>query len=134
MSGIATVLNDSLNYTATSTILDEADATDFFTILANQQNGSESLSNTYLDSGITEYTNGNYEAAAKAFEAAIAICPESENIADTTQYLSQTYLKLDKLDKAIATYEAAVKRDPDEDTFRPALPLPELQEPDQCYY
>ncbi len=56
MSGIANVLANSPTCEASKTVLDEADASNIFSALANQQNGMEDLSNTYLETGITEYS------------------------------------------------------------------------------
>jgi hypothetical protein len=41
-SYIATMLADSLTYEATETVLEEADASDLFSVLANQQDGMDS--------------------------------------------------------------------------------------------
>lgn len=121
MSGIGTVLANSLTWGTTSTILDQKDATDIFSILASQEDGLENLSNSFLDTGITHYSNGDYEEAAKAFEAAIAIDPDSDNNSNTTKYLAQAYLNLDKTDKAIETYEKGIQRNREDDSLRNAL-------------
>lgn len=121
MSGIATVLANSLSYQAASTVLDEKDATDIFSALVSQQDGLETLANQFLQNGIDLYANEDYEKAAKAFSAAIAIAPDSEYNTDTTQYLAQTYLKLDDMDKAIETYENALQRDPSDETLHASL-------------
>lgn len=120
MSGIESVLTESLSWESASSVLDEKSAMDIFTALANQQDGLEDLSNQFLQTGIDEYTSGDYEKAAKSFEAAIAISPSSEYNADSTKYLAQTYIELDTVDKAIETYENAVQRDPENDEFRTA--------------
>lgn len=121
MSGIETVLANSLSWTAASTILDEKDATDIFSALVSQSEGLSELSNQFLQNGIDAYTNEEYEAAAKAFEAAIAIDPDSDYRTETTQYLAQTYLKLEKTDKAIEAYENAIQRNGDDATLRTSL-------------
>ncbi len=121
MSGMETVLADSLTWTAASTILDEKDATDIFSTLVSQTEGLEDLSNQFLQNGIDYYSNEDYEKAARAFEAAIAISPDSDYSAETTQYLAQTYLKLEKDDKAIEAYENAINRDGDDATLRSSL-------------
>ena len=89
--------------------------------LADQQDGLEDLANQFLESGIDQYTSGDYEDAAKSFEASIALAPASDYNADTTKYLAQTYIEMDQVDKAIETYENAVQRDPENDEFRTAL-------------
>ncbi|WP_319523745.1 tetratricopeptide repeat protein [uncultured Desulfosarcina sp.] len=119
--GIESVLGDSLSWGTATTILSERDATDIFSILASEDTKLEELSNTFLDAGITQYTNGDYEEAARSFAAAIAIYPDSDNNADTVKYLAQTYIELDEVDKAIETYETAIANDPTNADFRTAL-------------
>jgi tetratricopeptide (TPR) repeat protein len=102
-------------------VLDEKSAQDIFSVLANGQNGLDSLSNQFLENGIDQYQNENYAEAAVAFEAAIGIAPNSELGTQTAQYLVQTYLQLEKTDKAIETYQNAILRNPDDDELRTAL-------------
>jgi tetratricopeptide (TPR) repeat protein len=112
MSGIATVLSNSLNVINNSGFFEEKDGTDLLAALVQQQNGLENLSNQFLQTGIDQYLNKKYEEAAKSFEAAIAIAPQSSYNAETTQHLVQTYLKLEDTDKALETYEKAIDRQP----------------------
>ncbi|BBO82632.1 hypothetical protein DSCO28_31980 [Desulfosarcina ovata subsp. sediminis] len=121
MSGIESVLANSLTWEPATTILDEQDATDILSILANQSDGMAEMSNEFLDSGITSYANGDYEEAATAFEAAYAIDPDNDNSTQTVQYLAQSYLKLEKTGKAIEAYEKAIEQDPTNTTFRTSL-------------
>ncbi|BBO92399.1 tetratricopeptide repeat protein [Desulfosarcina ovata] len=122
MSGIEDVLANSLSWsTSTGTVLDEQDATDIFSILASEEDGLAEMAENFLNSGITYYSNGDYEEAAKAFAASISLDPDSDYSSDATKYLAQTYIELDETDKAIETYEAAVMRDPDNADFRTAL-------------
>ncbi|BBO78321.1 hypothetical protein DSCW_57380 [Desulfosarcina widdelii] len=119
--GIESVLGDSLSWGTATTILSERDATDIFSILASEDTKLEELSNTFLDAGITQYTNGDYEEAARSFEAAIAIYPDSDSNSDTVKYLAQTYIELEDVDKAIETYETAIANDPTNTDFHTAL-------------
>ncbi|GAB6905303.1 putative TPR repeat-containing protein [Desulfosarcina cetonica] len=121
MDGIATILQNSLYPTTQSSIFDEKDGTDLLAALVQQQNGLETLSNQFLQTGIDQYLKKDYEEAVKSFEAAIAIAPQSSYNGETTQYLSQTYLKLEKTDKAIETYEKAVAREPSNGDLHSAL-------------
>lgn len=121
MSGIESLLADSLTWTTASTVLDEKDATDIFAALVNQNDGLTQLSNQFLQNGIDSYASEDYEKAAKAFEAAIAIDPDSDHNTETTQYLAQTYLKLENTDKAIEAYENAIQRNGDDATLRTSL-------------
>ena len=119
--GIEDVLNESLTWESASNILTEKDADDLFAALTTNSENLETLSNQFLDNGITFYTNENYEEAAKAFQAAISIYPDSDYYSQTVQYLSQTYLKLEDTDKAIEVYENAIAKDPTNAEYRTAL-------------
>lgn len=121
MSGIGTVLNNSLNAINNSGLFEEKDATAIFDALSNQQEGMENLSNQFLQTGIDEYLNEDYEKAAKSFEAAVNLAPYSDYNIESSKYLVQTYLKLEETDKAIETYQAAIQRNPDDDTLRASL-------------
>ena len=86
-----------------------------------QRNGMENLSNQFLQTGIDQYLNKDYEKAAKSFEAAVSLAPNSTYNVESSQYLVQTYLKLDETGKAIDTYVAAIQRNPERDDLRSSL-------------
>jgi tetratricopeptide (TPR) repeat protein len=81
----------------------------------------ETLSNQFLQTGIDQYLNEDYEKAVKSFEAAVSLAPYSAYNVESSQYLVQTYLKLEETDKAIETYQAAIQRNPDQDSLRASL-------------
>jgi tetratricopeptide (TPR) repeat protein len=119
---IASALSNSVYYyDFGSTDYDDTVFNGLYSALVNQQNGMESLSNQFLQTGIDHYQNERYDEAAKAFEASIAIAPNSSYNTDTTKYLSQTYLKLEEPDKAFATYKSAIERNPQDDDLRTSL-------------
>ena len=119
--GIETVLNNALNPLNNAGLFEEKDATALFDALLQQQNGMETLSNQFLQTGIDQYLNKEYEKAAKSFEAAVSLSPYSDYNVESSQYLVQSYLKLEKTDKAIETYQAAIQRNPDNDSLRTSL-------------
>ena len=119
--GIDAVLNNSLNAVNNSGLFEEKDATALFDALLQQQNGMETLSNQFLQTGIDQYLNKEYEEAAKSFQAAVSLAPYSEYNVESSQYLVQSYLKLEETDKAIETYQAAIQRNPDIDSLRASL-------------
>ena len=112
-------LNSS--YNSSSGLFGQTDATAIFDALLQQQNGMEDLSNQFLQTGIDQYLNKDYKKAAKSFEAAINLAPNSSYNVESSKYLVQSYLKLEKTDKAIETYKAAIQRNPDQDDLRTAL-------------
>ncbi|XPS85841.1 tetratricopeptide repeat domain protein [Desulfosarcina variabilis str. Montpellier] len=102
-------------------IFEEKDSDDLFDALTLQQSKLESLSNQFLQTGIDQYMKKDYTAAAKSFQAALSIAPSSSYSSDTTQYLVQTYLKLEETDKAIETYAQAIERTPSDEQLQSAL-------------
>jgi tetratricopeptide (TPR) repeat protein len=112
---------DSASTSSGSGIFDNTDPTSIFDALTQQQNGMENLSNQFLQAGIDQYLNKKYEEAAKSFEAAVSLAPNSSFNADSSKYLVQTYLRLEKTDKAIETYKAAIQRNPDRDDLMASL-------------
>jgi tetratricopeptide (TPR) repeat protein len=119
--GIETVLNNSLNALNNAGLFEEKDATAFFDALLQRQNGMETMSNQFLQTGIDQYLNKEYEKATKSFEAAVNLAPNSSNNVDATKYLVQSYLRLEQTDKAIDAYTAAIQRNPDRDDLRTSL-------------
>ena len=131
MSGIETVLADSLTWTAASTVLDEKDATDIFAALVSQNDGLTQLSNQFLQSGIDSYTKAvelddsaenrysygeallkieDYEAAEEAFNKVKTTYPDST----AGDYgLGKMYLLTEAYEKAIEEFEAALEIDPE---------------------
>ena len=104
-----------------SGVLGEKDATSVFDALLQQQNGMETLSNQFLQTGIDHYQNKKYKEAAKLFESSIGLSPNSSYNVDTSKYLVQSYLKLGQNDKAFNVYKKAIERNPDRDDLRSAL-------------
>lgn len=121
MSGIATILQNSMNTVTDAGIFEEKDATALFDAMLQQQNGLDDLSNQFLQTGIDQYLREDYTEAAKSFEAAVNIAPNSSYSNETNQYLVQTYLKLEETDKAIETYQKAIERNPSSEALRSSL-------------
>lgn len=90
-------------------------ADNFFVNSMQQQYQLESLSYQALSKGIDLYAKKDYEGAANEFQRAINLNPNSNYSVDATKYLTQSYLKLEKSDKAIEAYRNMLKRKPDRD-------------------
>lgn len=118
MSGIVSVLQNALIGNQEKSILDKKDANDLFSALRADSTSLENLSSQFLQVGIEQHFNGDYKEAAKSFEAAINISPQSEYTSQTAQYLSQAYLKLDQPDKAIAAYKKIISMNPTNSDIR----------------
>lgn len=102
-------------------ILDGVSANNLFVSASQQQAQLESLSNQALSRGIDLYTNQDYAGAVKEFQRAINLDSSSPYAANATQYLAQSYLKLDQTEKAIKTYQTALKRNPADGDMQLAL-------------
>ena len=96
-------------------LLNGVSADQLFVTSLQQQSQLEALSNNALSSGIDQYMRKEYEAAAKDFEKSINLYPTSSVSADAIKYLAQTYLKLEKTDKAIDAYQRGIKLNRDRD-------------------
>jgi len=86
-----------------------------FVTSIQQQSQLEALSNQALSSGIDKYMRKEYEDAAREFQKSINLLPTSVYSADATKYLTQTYLKLDRPDKAIDAYKRGIELNRDRD-------------------
>ncbi len=113
-------LNSAFSNTG-SGLLGEKDGSAIFDALLQRQNGLETLANQFLQTGIDQYLNKSYAQAAKSFEAAVGLAPSSAYNVESSQYLVQSYLQLGETDKAIATYQAAIQRNPQRDDLSAAL-------------
>lgn len=85
-------------------------AENLFVNFFQQQYQLENLSNQALSRGIDLYSRKNYQEAASEFQSAINLNPNSDYAVDATKYLAQSYLKLEKTDKAVEAYRNALKR------------------------
>jgi tetratricopeptide (TPR) repeat protein len=120
-SGINTILQNSMEPVSKAGLFEEKDGTELFSALTQQQSGMETLSNQFLQTGIDEYLNKDYESAAKSFQAAVSLAPHSAYNVESSQYLVKSYLQLEETDKAIEAYQAAIQRNPDNDSLRSSL-------------
>ncbi len=81
----------------------------------------DSLANNALSRGIDFYQKGNYDQAIVEFKMSAGLAPFTENSAKAYDYIAQSYLKLEKTDKAIATYKQAILIYPVRDDLHLAL-------------
>lgn len=121
MDWMASAISNNYSYAATASGYEDTAYTALYGALITQQNGMEDLSSQFLQTGIDHYQYKRYAEAAKAFQAAIAISPNSSYNRDTTKYLAQTFLQLEDPEKAIESYDAAIKRNPSDDELRVSL-------------
>jgi len=92
-----------------------------FVPYSEKQAQLESLANRSLSNGIDLYQKKDYEGAAAAFQRSINMVPTSSYSVDASKYLAQTYLKLNKTEKAIQAYKTAITYHRDRDDLNTAL-------------
>jgi tetratricopeptide (TPR) repeat protein len=95
-------------------LLNPASVDQIFDALYAPNNSLEQMSNQALSNGIDLYMKDNYEEAAKEFKRSIGLSSNSDYSASATNYLAQTYLKLDDPDEAIKAYEMGIKSNPND--------------------
>ena len=81
----------------------------------------ESLANGALSKGIDLYMREDYKGAVREFRRSIGLAPNSSYSTDASTYMANAYLALGDTDKAIKTYEDALRRSPDRDDIAISL-------------
>lgn len=84
-----------------------------FVSSARQQQQLEILSNNALRSGIRLYQKKDYSGAARAFEGALSLAPNSSFSKDAAKYLAMSQLNLGRTDKAIEAYKTSIRLNPE---------------------
>jgi tetratricopeptide (TPR) repeat protein len=89
-----------------------------FVNTAQQQAQLEEMANRALSSGIDLYMQGNYKKAVKEFQRSVGLAPYGQYSGDATNYMANAYLKLNRTEKAIKTYQKSIDLNPNrEDTY-----------------
>jgi len=83
-----------------------------FASTLTQQASLDQLANQALTSGIDLYTEKRYEEAAKEFQRAVGLSPQGLYSSDASNYMAQSYLQLNKTEKAIDAYEQSIRLNP----------------------
>jgi Flp pilus assembly protein TadD len=105
-----------------------------FSALAQQAARLDALAQGALAGGARFYQEGKYEAAAREFQRAISLSPQSENTVAAYDYLAMARLKLGNPGEAVKAYQAALRFSPNRDDFHYKLGNIFLEEgdPDQA--
>ena len=93
----------------------------FSSTIVNTQDRLDALAVTVLGQGIDHYQSQKYDLAINAFKRAAALSPFTDNAAKAYNYIGQAYLKQEKTDAAIKTYQQAMRIYPQRPEFRIAL-------------
>ncbi len=93
----------------------------FASTTANSQAKLDSLAATILGQGIDFYQAGKYDQAINAFKRSAALSPASDNSAKSYDFIGQSYLKQEKTDLAIKTYQEAIRLYPARSEFHVSL-------------
>ncbi len=93
----------------------------FASTTANTTANMDALAGNVLGQGIDFFQAGKYDQAITAFKKAAALSPASDYSSQAYEYIGQAYVKLEDTDKAIKTYQEAIRLYPANDTFHKAL-------------
>lgn len=93
-------------------LLSGANSDMLFSATLQQQTQLDALANRALSNGIDLYMNKRYKAAAKEFQRAIGLSTQGDYASDAANYMADAYLKMDKTEKAIDSYELSIRLNP----------------------
>ena len=85
-----------------------------FVTASQQQQTLESLSNNAISAGIDLYRKEDYKGAARAFQRAVNLAPQSSYSGTACNYLAMSYLKLGDNDQAAEAYKKWIQLNPDQ--------------------
>jgi Flp pilus assembly protein TadD len=88
---------------------------------ANTQANLDALSSNVLGQGIDHFQAGKYDLAISAFKRAAALSPFSENSTKAYNFIGEAYIKQEKTEEAIKTYQEAIRIYPNRSEFHRAL-------------
>lgn len=92
-----------------------------FAYTGSQASQMESLASSALNSGLTMFTDGNYEGAIKEYQRAIALAPNASVVVDAYNSMGQAYTQNGDNENAIKAYKQAIQRDPTRSDIRVTL-------------
>jgi tetratricopeptide (TPR) repeat protein len=82
---------------------------------ANQQEQLDQMSNQALANGIDRFMAKDYDGAVEEFRRSMGISPRSTYATEAASYMARAYLKLEKPEKAVESYELAIELNPNRD-------------------
>ena len=91
------------------TIRPEAIDALFSSTISNTQDRLDALAGTVLGQGIDYFQSKKYDLAINAFKRAAALSPFTDNAAKAYNFIGQSYLKQEKTEEAIKTYQQAIR-------------------------
>lgn len=92
-----------------------------FAYTGSQSAQLESLASNALNHGLSLFTDGDYEGAIKEFQRAIALAPNSSQVADVYNSMGQAHTQNGDNENAIKAYEQAIRIDPTRSDIRVTL-------------
>jgi tetratricopeptide (TPR) repeat protein len=92
-----------------------------FSAISDRSSTTATLVNAALSRGIDLYQNGDYEGSISEFKRVIGLDYSSDNAIKAYNYTGMAYLRLDRPDDAIKTYQAAIRVSPTDDSLHLAL-------------
>lgn len=92
-----------------------------FAYTGSQSAQLESLASNALNHGLSLFTDGDYAGAVKEFQRAIALAPNSSQVADVYNSMGQAHTQNGDNENAIKAYEQAIRIDPTRSDIRVTL-------------
>lgn len=92
-----------------------------FPISSSQNAQKEQFALQYLEKGLTQYSQKNYQEAILTLRQAVALAPTASSALDAYDYIASSQLTLGDTEAAIATYKTAIRADPSRDATHIAL-------------
>jgi tetratricopeptide (TPR) repeat protein len=92
-----------------------------YSAIPTSQAQYDSLSNSALSRGIDHYTSADYDGAVAEFQRTIGLSSFSDNAAKAYDYMAKAYVQEGNTDRAIKTYQEAIKSYPARAAFHTSL-------------
>ncbi len=84
-------------------------ADSLFPISSSQNAQKEQYALQYLEKGLTQFTEKNYQEAIQTLKQAVGLAPTAESAIDAYDYIASAYTTLGDHEAAIQTYKASIR-------------------------
>ncbi len=96
-------------------------ADSLFPIASSQNAQKEQFALQYLEKGLTQFTEKNYQEAIQTLKQAVGLAPTAESAINAYDYIASAYTTLGDHEAAIQTYKASIRAVPTRDLTHLAL-------------
>ncbi|TCJ11608.1 tetratricopeptide repeat protein [Parasulfuritortus cantonensis] len=92
-----------------------------FPTYASQNSQREQYALSYLEKGLTEYSDGNYSQAIQTLKQAVAMAPTADSAISAYDYIATSYMELGDYQSAVAIYKDSITASPTRDATHVSL-------------